>query len=831
LPPFVPTPDPERQGPAPAPSPLTLLLPVLPSKNLRAWPGHEEGGRVAYQPPAVVLRQRYPSDAHFAAYSAPALPRRLDKNALGRVVGGSPLVVAMGACFVDVDGQGHQATDAWRQTEATKVARALAEHPGGFCYDTRHGYRLGWRLLAAPWLATGADAKAWSLRYWRTLLYLSRRFGIEGDPSCADWTRLYRAPHATRDEGGQPLDLATAGDPELATPLAFEPTEADLAADLVEARRLDEANPPRLGQDGRTTLAGPWRAARRALAPLGSTAVDEPPRSLLRPVARPRRPSLGERERLWCEKALTNLAASLARASQGGRNAAARDAGLILGHYAPHLLRPGAIEDALLEACEANGLVRDDGREAALTTLRRAIHDGMGEPKRPELPDDATGESPERLHPAPPQPTTATLGAGQAQAEATKAPGSGDDWRTGLQVDRTGYRKNLANVALLLSHEPSWAGCLAYDEFSDRLCLLRCPPSHTTLPAERWPRAWRDADDVRVALWLQREWRIEAGPELVAQAVVAVGHDQRVHPVRDYLHGLTWDGQPRLERWLTTYLGVRETVYSHTIGAMMLRAAVARVVTPGCKVDTMLVLQGEQGIGKSTAVKLLCGADWFTDDLADFGSKDAAMQLRGTWFLEIAELGAMARAEVERVKIFVSRSKERYRSAYGRHVQDQPRQCVFFGTTNAETYLRDETGNRRFWPVLCGAVQGIDLDGLARDRDQLWAEATAQVHAGLRWHLDPRQDVEALRQAKAAQSAVQERDAWENLICAYAAGKERVFLEAIFAEALGLKPERWGRSEQMRVAAILRRAGWSRHHLRTESGERVWAYLAPQPAP
>lgn len=405
------------------------------------------------------------------------------------------------------------------------------------------------------------------------------------------------------------------------------------------------------------------------------------------------------------------------------------------------------------------------------------------------------------------------------------------DWRAGLQADRTGYRKNLANVALILSRSPEWAGCLAYDEFSDRIALLRCPPSHAHLASERFPRDWRDADDVHTARWLQTEWKIDAGPDLVGQAVVAVGHEQRVHPVRDYLDGLAWDGTSRLERWMTTYLGVRETIYSRTVGPMMLRAAVARVLFPGCKVDTMLVLQGLQDLGKSTAIKILCGAEWFTDELADFGSKDAAMQLRGVWLIEVSEMDSYGRAGVERVKGFVSRTTDRYRAAYGRHVQKQPRQCVFFGTTNADTYLRDETGNRRFWPVLCGAVGGVDLEGLGRDRDQLWAEATAQVHAGLRWHLDKVKDAEAIRLAKAAQGAVQERDAWENLVAAYLADKDRVFVENVFTEALGLKVERWGRPEQMRVAAILKRAGWTRHHLTTESGDRVWGYLAPHATP
>jgi predicted P-loop ATPase len=413
--------------------------------------------------------------------------------------------------------------------------------------------------------------------------------------------------------------------------------------------------------------------------------------------------------------------------------------------------------------------------------------------------------------------------------ETTGAPPS---WHSELQQDRSGYRKNLANVALILSNDPGWIECLGFDEFSGRIMLLKCPPSHVGLRGDAFPRKWCDADEGRVAVWFQRTWKIEATPELVSQAVVVVAHEHRFHPVRDYLEGLRWDGVPRLARWLTTYLGVRETDYSRAVGAFMLRAAVARIFKPGCKVDTMLVLQGEQGAFKSTAIKTLCGAQWFTDELSDFGSKDAAMQLRGAWFIEAAELSGMMRAELERVKAFFSRAVERYRATYGRHVEDQPRQCVFFGTTNADTYLKDETGNRRFWPVLCGVVGGIDIEGLARDRDQLWAEAVRDIQAGERWHLDKQQDAKALKQALAAQEAVRERDAWETKIQAYLTKRSAVFVTTadLLGDALLLETGRWGTGEQRRVGAIMRGMGWQRRQ-RGTGAEKEWGYVPPYLAP
>lgn len=836
-----------------------LLLPVLRIAKLRAWPKHPQGGAAGYQLAAVALRQRYTTDAHTAGYSAPSVLRRLDKAAAEQLPGG----VRMVALFVDVDGAEHKADPAWRAAESSKIAAAFAALPGGFCYQTRGGYRLVWRLAAPVIIASADDAARWRLRYWRTLLALSRRFGLEGDPACADWTRLYRLPHATRDEGGQPEDLPTEGDPELRQPLDLEISAADLAADLAEARRLEAAHPATKDERGKTTTAAPWGAAVKALAleagegepeggaslpleearPVDGPAAEAPPRtSGPRPSskassgARAPRLTREDRERLWAEKALERMASDLAATTRGGRNNAARDAALVLGHYAPHLLDPSAIERALLAACERNGLVRDDGRDAALTTIRSAISDGMKTPKRPNVSDDRTRD-PEawreefrRARSAKnPNNEGAPMPADQEHAhdQADDGPARAD-WRAELQQDRSGYRKNLANVALILGNDEAWAGCLAFDEFSGRILLLKCPPSHVGLKSETFPRRWGDADEGRVAVWFQRTWKIEATPELVSQAVVVVAHEHRFHPVRDYLEGLRWDGVPRLARWLSTYLGVRETDYSRAVGAFMLRAAVARIFKPGCKVDTMLVLQGEQGAFKSTAIKTLCGAAWFTDELSDFGSKDAAMQLRGAWFIEAAELSGMMRAELERVKAFFSRAVERYRATYGRHVEDQPRQCVFFGTTNADTYLKDETGNRRFWPVLCGVVGGIDLEAISHDRDQLWAEAVEDFRRGERWHLDKTQDAKALRQAQAAQEAVRERDAWESCILAYLDKQAPVFVTTadLLGNAILLDRGRWGVSEQRRVGAIMRGLGWQRRQRGTGAGKE-WGYVSP----
>jgi predicted P-loop ATPase len=179
------------------------------------------------------------------------------------------------------------------------------------------------------------------------------------------------------------------------------------------------------------------------------------------------------------------------------------------------------------------------------------------------------------------------------------------------------------------------------------------------------------------------------------------------------------DGKQRLDHWLTKYIGAEETPYTHSIGRSALIGAVARIRNPGCKVDTVPIIEGKQGLGKSSAARILFDP-WFSDELADLGGKDAAMQTQGAWLIEISELDAMSRSEVSRIKAFVSRATDRFRPPYGARVIESPRSCVFWGTTNSDTYLKDETGGRRFWPIKAGR---IDVNGLAAARDQLWARS------------------------------------------------------------------------------------------------------------
>lgn len=231
-----------------------------------------------------------------------------------------------------------------------------------------------------------------------------------------------------------------------------------------------------------------------------------------------------------------------------------------------------------------------------------------------------------------------------------------------------------------------------------------------------------DDDLINIKLWISRGFCFEPAQNLVLEAVMHIAHKNQRHPVRDYLAGLMWDGVPRIDTWLKTYLNAEgPEVYLRAVSRKYLLALVARVMSPGIQADSFLVLEGGEGVGKSSTGRILAGDEWFMDTLPDLKDKDAMLNLQGAWIVEISELAAFKHAQSsEAVKAFLTRRIDRVRAPYGRLYKDTPRQSMFLGTTNLDSYLRDKTGNRRFWPVKVGATK---FDELKEARDQLFAEA------------------------------------------------------------------------------------------------------------
>jgi predicted P-loop ATPase len=244
-------------------------------------------------------------------------------------------------------------------------------------------------------------------------------------------------------------------------------------------------------------------------------------------------------------------------------------------------------------------------------------------------------------------------------------------------------------------------------------------------------------------------------------------------------------------------------------------AAVRRVMEPGCKCDHVLVLEGAQGIGKSTALATLAGS-WFSDEMPDMGSKDSAIQTSVAWIHEFAELAALARSQVEAIKAFVTRTVDIYRPPYGRATVEVQRQCVFAASTNTQQYLADETGNRRWWPVRCG--ERLDLDALRRDRDQLWAEAVVRCDAGVPHWLDE-QAVE--QEARAEQDARRTEDPWLEPIRAFLVGSTDTTMTDVLLRGLELDARHCDTSAGHRASRCLRALGWEAHRPRRADGSRI----------
>lgn len=356
---------------------------------------------------------------------------------------------------------------------------------------------------------------------------------------------------------------------------------------------------------------------------------------------------------------------------------------------------------------------------------------------------------------------------------------TGDAWMTQLEVDKRGTPlQTIQNAYIVLSNDSLLKGALAFNSFKDRLVCVRSLPWKEVQDTVNGD-AWIDADDSELRRYLELAYRI-TGKERILDAVSSVARANTIHPVRRFLKSLEWDGVERLDTLLVDYLGAEDCPYTRAVTRKAFTAAVARILYPGCKFDYVLTLAGPQGRGKSTLInKMSCG--WYTDSLAGIGTKEAYEGIQGFWLVELGELAAMKKTEIEVTKNFISKQVDSYRAPYGRRVEDHKRQCVFFGTTNSTAFLRDDTGNRRFWPVRLGeqAPARTVWDDLTEDIiHQLWAEAVIRYQEGEELILTG-----ALEEvAREQQSEFTEEDP--------RAGEVQLFLERLL-------PEDWERKDKL----------------------------------
>jgi predicted P-loop ATPase len=322
--------------------------------------------------------------------------------------------------------------------------------------------------------------------------------------------------------------------------------------------------------------------------------------------------------------------------------------------------------------------------------------------------------------------------------------------------------------------------------------------------------------------------------ETAIKAAIRAGTHRTFDPVRAYLEGLTWDGKERIACWLETYFGAgvddsdefeaqaEERTWNQQIGKRWLISAVARVYDPGCQVDTILIAEGAQGIGKSSAFRALAVQDaWFACDLPDIKHKDAVHHVLGPWIIELDELDALSRKEATSVKSYVSRRTDRARLSYGKLSTNHPRRVVFCGTTNEDVYNSDATGGRRFWPFK--VRRSIDVSAIERDRDQLWAEAVACYLAGELWHLE---DEALQRIAKAEQDKRFKPSPWLALIDDYVMGKSEVTVSDILENCLDMAKAHQGQRDMNEAVRCLQHVGWTQKQVRRD-GKRVRVYVRP----
>ena len=407
---------------------------------------------------------------------------------------------------------------------------------------------------------------------------------------------------------------------------------------------------------------------------------------------------------------------------------------------------------------------------------------------------------------------------------------SNEPWSVDLDRGKNGIIPNVKNLSIIFRNHWEWSDedergnpCVIFDSFKQRAMKTRPIPGDDKRLFEGY-KPIGDADYLAGLIWAQRR----VSPIATKQAVIdAMDHCMmcnEYNPLTDYLTRVYNEHKDEIADdyldWIPRlYLGIEED-YEFATEAFKrwLISAVARAFDPGCKVDNLIVLEGEQGAGKSTLLLNLAGPDWFGDALPAMHTKDASDYLRGKWIVELAEMSSIKRSEVEEIKAFITRREEKFRPAYGRAEIIYPRSCVFAGTTNADTYLRDTTGNRRFWPLRVGKV---NVDEIAEDRDRIWAAACKLYFKNESWQLSK----QFRERAEAEQMARTFEDEWigiiSNLIETHSTLiNQNEMSVADVGEAMNIDKEKLDKATQMRIADCMKESGLVRKMGRFNSGRQ-----------
>jgi putative DNA primase/helicase len=398
----------------------------------------------------------------------------------------------------------------------------------------------------------------------------------------------------------------------------------------------------------------------------------------------------------------------------------------------------------------------------------------------------------------------------------------------------TALRPITANASTILTYDPPWQGVIAYDEFAESIVTRSAPPWRPhDAETGAIPGDWTDEDTIRVQSWMAEKYGIDLGLEAILSAVKVVSRRSKFHPVRDWLSSLTWDAKRRLPTWLSDVMGCEDNEYTRAVGQSWAISAVARAFRPGCKVDTVLVLEGKPGTFKSSVIRALVGDAWFLEmSVTDIANKDAMQVLKRKWIGEFPEVDGYSKAEQSHLKSYLSRQVDTYRASYGKGSRDYPRQTVFAASTNKSEYLADETGGtgRRMWPVKC--VAG-NVSMAAAIRDQFWAEARTRFECGEEWHI---RDPEIVALERQEQDARFRSHPWEESIATWLArpadlgsrAERGITTAEVMAGPLGIDVGKRTQADAATVGGILRRLGWVPGHPETRDGARVRAY---RPAP